>query len=472
MAYVLQNAKQGYDRRLALFNSPPVETAIQEIYYKDYKPVSQMTSGNTALEFEVQNSSSDYIMLQDICLMLTLQILNDKGKPISVDDNVGLVNFPACTIFRQQDFSLQQKILTSSIGSNFQYKAILDALLQYGKNDQLTWMSLGGFHKDDSGEGMDDNNASSSANGGLSSRYDTTAGGKKAVFRTKLFNDVCQQSRMLVNGVPINIKLYPTTDKERLMYPDRTGTTPPPSSFFKVKKTGKYETTDPDPGSPGVPEVQSKYYSLSIEDATLIVPYAKIHPCLLTKHAEVMKKEMALYPFTRSELKTYNIAAGSYNWTMDNIFQDSVPKRLILACVDSGAYAGNNEKNPFNFDNCSVNYVDFQVDGQSNGSQVLQPDYKSDNYVMAYSKLFESCPMHQKEPPNIMYDEFPVGYCIYVFDLEKSKDPGFSNPLRRGQTRLTLKFLTPNKKPITAIVYGSFESLFKVDSSRNVILET
>ena len=78
MAYVLQNAKQGYDKRLALFNSPPVETAIREIYYKDYKPISQMSTGTSTLEFDVQNSSSDYIMLDDISLLLTLQILNDN----------------------------------------------------------------------------------------------------------------------------------------------------------------------------------------------------------------------------------------------------------------------------------------------------------------------------------------------------------------------------------------------------------
>ena len=130
------------------------------------------------------------------------------------------------------------------------------------------------------------------------------------------------------------------------------------------------------------------------------------------------------------------------------------------------------KKTTYNFKNYGVNYLDFQVDGQSNGSQVLHPDYANNNYVEEYSRLFECMPPHQKEPPNISYEDYKDGYCNYVFDLEKSKDQTYSNPLRRGQTRLTVKFSNALTEPVTALVYGSFEALMKVDESRNVIVET
>ena len=453
MTYVLDNAKEGYDERLALFSTPPVETAIQDIYYKDYRPVGQIT-GDTVLEFDVHNNSSDYIILSDIALLLTLQIITDTGKAITEKDDVGLINFPACTIFRQQDFSIQHQVITSSVGSNFPYKVMLDALLKYGRNEHLSYMAMGGFEKDSAGM-MDEFDPKTSGNNGLATRALRTADGKKAVYKTRLFNDISQQKRFLLNNLPLNLKLYPAPDEQRLMY--------------TISDSYTEEGTDP-PVTP--PVVPVKYYSLQITDATLVVPFAKIHPGMITAQANVMKKEMALYPFTRSEVKAYNIANGSFNWTMDNLFQDSIPKRLVVAFVSSAAYSGNSKKNPFNFQNFSLTYIDFQVDGQSSGSQVLQPDYANANYVVEYSKLFEVMPHYQKEPPNIEYLEYKDGYCIYVFDLEKSKDECYSNPLRRGQTRLTIKFLTALTEPVTVLVYGTFESLMKIDEARNVIVET
>ena len=216
---------------------------------------------------------------------------------------------------------------------------------------------------------------------------------------------------------------------------------------------------------------KAKSYHVKICDAVLVVPFAKIHPGMLMAQADLLKKEMALYPFTRSEIKAYNIPEGSFNWTMDNLFQDTIPKRLVIVFLDSKNYSGNSELNMFNFKNLGVNYLDFQVDGQSNSAQVLQPDFTNDNYVQAYSKLFECMPPNQKEPPNISYFDFKHGYALYVFDLENSKDPSYSNPLRRGQTRLTAKFSAALTEAATVLVYATSEAVMKIDEARNVIIE-
>ena len=441
MSFVLNKAKEGYDNRLALFNVPPVETGIVDIYYKDFRPTGQLSKGAT-LEFDVNNTSSDYIIPSDISLLLTLQLLDDKNKPITSANEVAFVNFPASSIFRQQDLSIQQQIITSSVGSNHPYKCMFDVLLNQGRNDQLSWMALGGFEKDTAGS-MDDFQAKDTGNTGLSNRYNKTKDGKKVIYKTKLFSDICQQERLLVNGLPINVKLYPSTDQFSLLYKTQPSTSE-----------------------------ASKSYSVNIEDATLIVPFAKINAGMLMAQAELMKREMALYPFTRSEIKGYNIPKGSYSWTMDNLFQDSIPKRMVLAFVESSAYSGHEQMNPFDFKTFDVSYIDFQVDGQTSGAQILQPDYTNGNYVTAFSRLFECMPPDQKEPPNISYYDYANGYSMYLFNLETSKDSLYSNPLKRGQTRLTVKFKKALTEPVTALVYGSFEALMKVDQARNVLVVT
>ena len=444
MTFVLNNAEEGFDHRVSLFNVPPVETAIQDIYVKDYRPIGQISKGST-LEFDVHNNSSDYIVLKDISLLLDVIIHDDKNKPVTAKNIVSLVNLPISSLFRQFDFSIQQQNITSTVGSNNAYKSIFDVLLKKGEKEWKTVMSVAGFFPD-SAESMDDF-ILGDGNTGLSNRHLMTKSGKTLRLKSNMFVDICQQDRLLINGLPINLKFYPAPDNFALMFK-----TPDP------KDTG-YAT-------------MSKSYSVIIQDATLLVPYARMHPGVLTAHGEMLKKEMALYPFTRSEIKAYNIPKDSYTWTMDNLFQDSIPKCLVVGFVLSSAYSADNQHNPYNFQNFDLYYLDFQINGQSCGGRPMQPNFANKNYASTYCRLFDCVPPEQKELPNISYFDFLHGYAIYVFDLEKSKNSLYSNPLRRGQTRLTAKFAKSLANATTVIVYGSFEALMKIDQARNVVVET
>ena len=216
MSFVLDKASEGYDERLSLFNVPPVQTAIQEIYVKDYRPLGQLSRGCT-LEFDVPNNTSDYIIMNEISLLLTLKLYDDKNVVVTVANDVGLINYPAATIFRQLDLSIQQQIISSSVGANYPYKAMLDTLLNTGEHDQSSWLVLGGYEKDTAGS-LDSFEPATTSNSGLDNRYDKTKEGKPATFKTKLYSDVLEQKRLLLNGLPMNFKLYPSAEKFCLMY--------------------------------------------------------------------------------------------------------------------------------------------------------------------------------------------------------------------------------------------------------------
>ena len=222
MSFILDKSKEGFDERLNVFTVPPVETAMQQIYVKEYRAIGQISKGST-IEFDVQNNSSDYIILKDIYLNLWLDILDDKDVKIKPTHKVTYTNLPSASVFRQVDVQIQQQVITSSVGPNYPYKAMLDTLLYTGKNDQLTWLSLGGYTKDTAGN-LDDFRPNSTANGGLSTRYTKSRHGKATSYKTKLFVDILQQDRLLLNGLPINIKLYPALDKFALVYETPTGT--------------------------------------------------------------------------------------------------------------------------------------------------------------------------------------------------------------------------------------------------------
>lgn len=140
-------------------------------------------------------------------------------------------------------------------------------------NDHLSWLSIGGFSKDSSNM-MDD--ACLSGNAGLIEQSKFAENGKVAKFSTNLFMDIAKQKRLLINGVPINMKFYPGRDEFRLMYEKYS----PPGRHI-AQEEGQSS-------SPLTCNNVSQYYTLEIVDASLSLPFVKVHPGLITQYNTVI----------------------------------------------------------------------------------------------------------------------------------------------------------------------------------------
>lgn len=450
MNYVLDKSIQVRGNNLQLFSAPDVNTSVQCTYKRQYNSAGQISSGSV-IEFDVPNPSADYISLRDTYLCLSLQILDANGKAITDADDVALINLCSATIFRQVDVNVQQENITRSIGANYPYKSIFDTLLLASQEDQTTWLKTAGFEKDFA-KLMDSHTPSTSANGGLKERYNLTEGGKIARLTTYLFVDLFKQDRLMINNVALNFKFFPANDRFCLMYTKGT-----------------------------------KEYKVKIVDAALYVTYVKLNDSLYKSLQDNLEEEAALYPYVRSDLKNFTIAQGAGDWSMDNIFHDNIPDELYIAMVDSDAYNGNPEKNPLNFKNMRVCDLTFEISGVCQESHKFNPSFEyetedktthaktshgHDDYFNSYISLFESLIPNQKSKPNITNLDFKYGYCIHKFTITKNLLLENSNsPMRKGQTRLSLKFKTTLENPITVLVYGRFNSILRVNENKTINLE-
>jgi hypothetical protein len=154
----------------------------------------------------------------------------------------------------------------------------------------------------------------SKTNKGLYDRWEYTKKSNTVDLIGGLKLDFCQQDRLLLNGVPVNLKLWQSPDAFRLMAKDN-----------------------------------SEKYKLKIVDASLNVAIVKVNPGVLLGHADALKDTPALYPYNRSIVKNFAVPSGQYSFTVDDLFQSEVPHRLILGLVSSTAAHGEYTKNPFNF---------------------------------------------------------------------------------------------------------------------------
>ncbi|XP_060572999.1 uncharacterized protein F54H12.2-like [Ruditapes philippinarum] len=413
-----------HQEELSLFVTPPADTSLQSREWITYRPVNQVTNAS-ALEFNIPGHTSAYLDLKRSVLNLKLQIVKGDGSAVDPDEVVGPTNLPLHTVFSQVDVSLQQTPL-SHTGINYPYKAYIDTILQSNENMQINLLTSQLFYKDTGDVGTIDGKTGS--NGGLFFRYTLTKGSKIVEMEGPLHIDLFQQSKLLINGVSVGIKLHPTRDSFRLIT----------------------DTVNPE-------------YRVKIVDAYFKLCIQRLASSVLIAHEKLIQDTPAVYPYLRTEIKTTAIASGQFSYSADDIFQGLVPSKLIVGLVPSAAFNGDYAQNPFNFKHYNCSFVGLYVDGQSLPSQPMQPNYTADQYVECYRSL-----ALYRSDLNISKQDYKKGYCLYALDI----DPYYSfNTKRRGHCRLELKFAEALPESVTLIMYATFPEVLNIDKARAVYVK-
>ena len=426
----------------SLFLPPPVDNSIQREYWVEFNPIATISGGGT-IEFNIPGTSMDYVNLAKTKLHINYSIAKEDGSPIKderdslgkptdTSDQVGPVNLTLHSIFRQIDLSLNQKIVSPDVGVNYPYKAMIDLLLN-STTDMISSQGVAAlFHKDQPGQ-MDASGYLGS-NPGYIERARITKDGQSASLEGCLYLDFgIEQNRAILNGVNINLKLFQATDEFRLM---RLGT---------------------------------NNYKLKINNAVLKVCHVAINPSLLLAHNEALKISPAIYPFWRSDIKSFSVAAGSHTFMTDNIFHGKVPSKIIVGMVSNAAYSGDYSKNPFNFDNMDANYLEVTVDGQPVPNRPLKPNYGEKDYVSSYLSLMDN-EYSRKKGLIIRYSNYPRGYALYLFDIQSFLSGKIMSKSIKGHVRLSIRYGKALTETINVIVYAKFPEILTVDQSRKVTI--
>ena len=201
-----------HQAQLNLFTKTPSDTSLKSKEWIEYKPTNQIND-TSAINFSITAQSSAYVDLKSSVLNVKLRLKNGDGTPMNEAIVAGLVNTPLHSFFRQVDVTFQQTPLSHS-GNNYPYKAYIDTILKTNENVQKGELTSQSFYKD---VGPDTDDAKSGPNLGLFNRSLATEGGKVIDLEGSLLIDVFQQPKLLLNGVSIGIKLWPSLDSFRLV---------------------------------------------------------------------------------------------------------------------------------------------------------------------------------------------------------------------------------------------------------------
>ena len=187
---------EAVNSKLALFNLVPREMGIEAIKWVKYRPTSQLTHG-APITFSIPPSPK-YIDLKQTRLHVKCRILKGDGStlpPASILDppaeaKVGPINNLLGSLWSQVDVSLQQQVITSTVSTNYPYKAYLDTLLTSGYEAENSHLQAQLFYKDSEMDSPEANDPILGINYGLIQRAQYFYESKIADLEGPLFMDI------------------------------------------------------------------------------------------------------------------------------------------------------------------------------------------------------------------------------------------------------------------------------------------
>ena len=418
---------------LDLFSIPPTQTSIESGSFEKYHPIATLTDAGP-IEFYLPGDGEQYLDLNNIQLYVRACIVNPDGTNLGNDVHPGPVNLWLHSLFEEVDITLGDNVLTTA-SNTYPYRAYLETLLNHTEEAKKTQLSMAIWEKD-TPERMDEPSSQAGVhrNKGLVRRGIYTAGSAAVEMIGRLHCDIFVQERLLLNQVPLKIRLVRSKDSFSVMSPD------------------------------------NELYKVALREVFLLARRVDISPSIRIAHEKALKIGPAKYPVKRVECKYFSIPQGNTTANQENLFSGQTPTRVIIGCIDSDAFNGSYTKNPFNFQHKTLSMAALRIGGVKDTIKPLEPVYPNQS-LLSYLTLFTGTGKWGKDLGcGVNRDDYANGYCLYAWDLNADLSGGEDHfqLMRNSNVRLELKFRTALANPTIVIVYAEFENMIMVDANRNV----
>jgi hypothetical protein len=450
MAFLHEASKGTTIPELDLFDILPTQTASEYMYKLDVRPMSVVSDGSV-VEFVMGGENRDYLCMKGSTIAVAVRLVHQDGSSLheqefdtkglpkvgsAVDEKAVPVNLCLHALWNQVDVFINGYRMTQA-SDMYAYKAMIKTQLYYGDDAKKTQLTAQGFRTENS-DNLDD---FTNDNTGYVWRRQLFKGSKVVELEGPLLEDVLQLDKYLLNGMRVQIKLYPALKKFYIMADDVT-----------------------------------KDYKIEVVDVVFRACMVKVNPGVLLGHASAMETKNALYQFTRVETKSYSVSSGTSNVYLDNMFQGNRPSKLVFGFVATAAYNGDFKRNPFKFHHYNVTDIRVIVDGQTIPGRPQKVDFdetkQGRKFTQSYVNLYESLGMAGKDYGGGLTPElFAHGHALFVYNLEPTHPSDkYINLKKHANVRLEINFKFPLPETITVVIFAEHTALFEVDNARTIIV--
>ena len=423
---------------LSYHDVAPVQDSIEKEYYQDVSSESTTPNART-LEFNIGAAASNvFLDPAKSYLKIRVRVKNANAESDDLHDtteNLGaklsLVNNFFHTLFSNIDVSLNDVFVTRSY-SNYGYKAYMQNLLTYSKDVKDSGFLICEGWKTDEDTKYEDFTSQS-----IVARRNWVKGKKTLELAATLKCDLFQQHKLIPSQVNVKIRCVRSDNNFALL-------------DLCTKAKGEA------PSNQGI-------YKIIIDSAVFRARRVQITQQEEFRLIKELQVEPYRIPVRRTDVTVQTVAPGVRNVTIERVHDGQLPRLLLVALVDSTAYNGSINKNPYLFGQYNVESMAIYVNGVMHPTRPFQPDFKNGMYTDTYIALCNVIGSWRNNhiPGGLSYNSFRGGAAIYPFSIAPETNTSncdFINPYQTGNVSLEIKFndAVPDHG-LNVILYSEFD---------------
>ena len=255
----------------------------------------------------------------------------------------------------------------------------------------------------------------------------------------RLHVSLCSQSRLMINNVPITIRMIRGKDNFVMVDSDKT----------------------------------SKNFAIKISDLSLHIKRCRIFPDVVLGLTKALDSTPINYFVTRNEVKHFSVSKGLSTISFENVFNGMIPRRMLVGFIEDSALNGSVNQEPFHFKHNKLSNIAAFVDGIQYPSLSYSPDYTNSLYIHEFLSIYRYFNQDEGLPQiDIDYDDYTTKRCFYAFDLSPDgsvgAETGVLSLVKRGTVKIDVKFSEALSEALHLIVFAQFDNVISIDKFRNV----
>ncbi len=419
---------------LELFDVPPTQTTVVETIPIELLPANALTdSGPYEFRLPPDNLMLDVYHNE---LYMKLKIVDNADADLAPDGQnvhpaVGTINLIGKTIFSHVKLYINGKLIEDS-GDRYAYRVFFETELNFGDEAKHSHLQSSLYFADSS------NHMNSAQNAGLTTRATPFRLSHEVEVIGKIHCDLFNQEKCLPSNMELRLELHKNKDPFNLLC--YTANAP----AYKLKITDmRWKVWKVRP---------SEQFALALET--------------------VVQTEPMRYPIRRTQITSVHVNTGRRAAPNNVIISGQLPRRIIMAMVNSTAFHGAYDQNPFNFQHFHISSISLLVSGRTIPAYSVPIDIANNLYLRHYNELMNVLEFAGTTRGNsISKTRYINGSTFFGFDLSPDHDPdgGHWDLVREGTVSLDVQFGAAIADPgVEIIVYSEYENMLEFDRLRNV----
>ena len=355
----------------------------------------------------------------------------------------GIINNIGHALFSKMSLKIGNREISSI--ADYPYVSYINTRLNFNKSNLDSYARLSGWLADKPVV-AEINNTDSTADGTLKKRkawFGRTNNNIDLVIQP--FLPIFMMDKVILPFIPISVRLERVTN---------------PHFYLQFPDPLVNETVD---------------YRIQINSAVFYTQYLELTPEYSIGLEKMLTRQTkpAIYKMTEPQILVYNVPPQLSLFSVNNLFNGSLPEKILIMFVTSAAYNGNNLLNPFNFTNADIRNIGLFRNGVPYPHPVIDINFNQKNYAIAYYNTLTALQAPSPAGPCLTLDEFVTGTTIFAFDTSPDSSGIQMSTLTNRTTniRLEVKFGTAPVEPLVCLVYYERELRVAVDGQRNVSTE-